>query len=108
MSPVATRRRWFHFSLRSLFVLVVIAAIPCAWVAYSLSWLRERRQILGHPGTVASFRREPAEFRSPYALWLWRESGVDVITYPPGYIHDETTRKRSRWLFPEAEMVLTR
>ena len=32
------RRRWFSFSLRSLFVLVTLAAIPVGWVAY------ERRQ----------------------------------------------------------------
>jgi hypothetical protein len=33
-----TRRRWFSYNLRSLFVLITIAAIGLGWVAY------ERRQ----------------------------------------------------------------
>jgi hypothetical protein len=102
--PTNAPRR-FRFSLRALFVLVAVAAIPCAWVSYSRHWIRERRAILGHPETIATFRREPASFHAPYSLWLWGEAGIYEITYPPGFIHDERTRRRSRWLFPEAEWV---
>ena len=42
----APRRRWFSFSLRTLFVVVTIAAIAGGWVMYQVSWIRQRRTML--------------------------------------------------------------
>jgi hypothetical protein len=36
------KRRWFQFSLRSLFVFFLICAIPCAWLGRCVE--RQRRQ----------------------------------------------------------------
>ena len=36
------RRRWYQFSLRTMFVLVSLLSIPLAWVGYSISWIRQR------------------------------------------------------------------
>ena len=49
MSDAPTTPRRIRFSLRSLFVLVVIVSIPCAWVAYSLNWIRQRHGGLRSP-----------------------------------------------------------
>jgi len=35
-----------RFSLRTLFVLVTLAGIACAWVAYQLDWIRQRKAVL--------------------------------------------------------------
>ena len=35
-------RRWFRFSLRTLFVVVTIACVFAGWIAYQLDWIRER------------------------------------------------------------------
>ena len=40
-TPVSPPRR---FGLRTLFVVVVIVSIPCAWVGYSMNWIRQRRE----------------------------------------------------------------
>lgn len=44
--PKIKRRRWFQFSLQTMFVLVMLVSIPLAWVGYSLSWIRQRHEAL--------------------------------------------------------------
>ncbi len=40
-----TRRRWFRFSLRTLFVVVTLVAVSSSWVVYQLNWIRGRREL---------------------------------------------------------------
>jgi hypothetical protein len=40
------RRRWFRWSLRTMFVVVTAAAFLCGWVVYQLNWIRQRRDYL--------------------------------------------------------------
>ena len=42
----APKRRWYQFSLRTMFVLVFVVSVPLAWVGYSLNWIKERCAIL--------------------------------------------------------------
>ena len=42
MTETKPKRRWFRFSLRTLFVLVTIIGIAAGWVTYQLNWIRER------------------------------------------------------------------
>lgn len=37
-----SRRRWFQFSLGSLFLLVVVLSVPLAWLAYERNKVRKR------------------------------------------------------------------
>jgi hypothetical protein len=37
------KRPWFQFSIRSLFVLVAIAAVPCVWMAWKMEHKRNER-----------------------------------------------------------------
>jgi len=36
------RRRWFRFSLRTLLVVVLLLAVPLAWMGVQLKWIRDR------------------------------------------------------------------
>jgi hypothetical protein len=48
--PPPNRRRWFRFSLRTLFVLFTLLSIPFCWIGYQLNWIRERQEFrLAHP-----------------------------------------------------------
>ncbi|HEY2839975.1 MAG TPA: hypothetical protein VGJ26_12545 [Pirellulales bacterium] len=60
------RRRWFRFSLRTLLFIVIVIAIPLAWIA------RERRQSSYEEQIADSFSnsgRAINEFGGAYDLW---------------------------------------
>jgi hypothetical protein len=40
MSEPKPKRRWFRFSLRTLFLVVTVA---CLWLGYQIHWIHERR-----------------------------------------------------------------
>ncbi len=42
-----TRRRWFRFSLRTMFVLVTVIAI---FVGYHVNWIRQRNELRADQG----------------------------------------------------------
>ena len=46
MTESKPKRRWFRFSLRTLFVLVLIFALPMAWLSWQLSIARYRLAML--------------------------------------------------------------
>jgi len=96
-------RRRFQFSLRTLFVLTVVVSIPLAWVGYSLSWIRQRREVLAGARVwdTSSFSSNVRR-TAPAGLWLLGETGVNDVTLLPGSSLDTKELKR---LFPEAEIV---
>jgi hypothetical protein len=46
MTDAKPKRRWFSFSLRALLVLVLIVALPMAWLSWQLSIARDRLAML--------------------------------------------------------------
>ena len=93
------RRRWFRFSLRTLFAAVTVLCVVGGWVAYQLNWIRERQafresgKIVGRWGTM----HDPD---APGTLWLFGETGesglgLEVAPGDPG-------SKRAQELFPVA------
>jgi hypothetical protein len=45
-SPPKPRRRWFRYSLRTMFVVVTILSVPLGFVAYQLNWIQNRNREL--------------------------------------------------------------
>ena len=37
------KRRWYQFSLRTLFIITTLFAIPCSWYAYEMNEAAKRR-----------------------------------------------------------------
>ncbi|MGD9721181.1 MAG: hypothetical protein AB7O59_03890 [Pirellulales bacterium] len=109
MTPTP-KRRWFRWSLRTMFVVVTVLG---GWLAYQVNWIAQRHQFLESPA-VCEFRGAVMlGGRAPGALWLLGEPGVKGMSVAivakgrPGDVDrfdwelHETVREARR-LFPEA------
>jgi hypothetical protein len=107
------RRRWYQFSLRTLFVVVTLFSIPCAYVGWQAkivaerkAWLRAYQQpggwdhwppkILALP-TIDSGGRRPT--LSGVRRWLGDEAEVVIFVHEKESTED---LKAATALFPEA------
>jgi hypothetical protein len=94
--------RWYQFSLRTLFVLVLVISIPFAWAGYSMNWIRQRRAMI-ESGCIRD-QMPPSLFASPrkapYGLWLFGEPGYRVLQCDIG---DD---RIADCLFPEAFILV--
>ena len=86
-------RRWFRFSLRTMFVLVTVV---CVWLGYQLNWIRERREVLSS-GEVAVLHRLNSEGGAPRSLWLFGERGYSILACSKNVDKEAIER-----LFPES------
>lgn len=88
MNEVPTRRRWFRFSLRTMFVVVTVVAAGMSWLEYQRDIVEERRQTIKHISSVASSTtfvlfgcaesNWMAEVRSDIP-WAWRLLGAQAV-----------------------------
>jgi hypothetical protein len=113
MTP-APKRRWLRFSLRTMFVVVTVAA---CWIGYDLNWIRQRREAVQQTRFSVD-NIDPAsgtaqEVRAPGLLWLFGEHGYAVLSYtiPPGHDWElsreqEAELQRVARLYPEAELIV--
>jgi hypothetical protein len=101
-------RRWFRFSLRTLFFVLTVLAVWCGYYAH---WTTNRRQARGwidahpmksfeahHPGVIREF---------PWQLALFGESAESLIVTQARNESSESYQRqieRLRRLFPEAEI----
>lgn len=97
----AIRRRWFAFSLRTMFVGVTLL---CCWLGYCLNWIRQRHDAIEMTDSVTlagGFR----ETETPAMLRIFGEEAVFEIyaTAPEGQV--DAFEKYLRILFPEAKNV---
>jgi len=112
------RRRWFRFSLRTLFVVVTVVG---GWLGYELNWIHQRHQFLEaqHTKRVAHrFSWDPnddyrGDRTAPGLLRFLGESGYSwVDVWVDGRHSEELTAtdleraREARRLFPEAEIGL--
>jgi hypothetical protein len=101
-------RRWFCFSLRTVFVALTLAAL-LPWLAASLYWLHERSVMLDS-GWVPLEGEAPA----PWPLWLFGAKGFARINakVPPDKVAGIREAARDgrihfQRVFPEAEVIVT-
>ena len=109
---IQRRRRWFRFSLRTLFVAVTLLAIPLGWLGYSVHWIRQRHAALAASGPAAGWTTQnmgwegfplSPERQAPGLLWLFGELGVSRIHISHGPSDKEVAHLKS--LFPEAAIL---
>jgi hypothetical protein len=104
MTTIAPSRRWFQFSLGTLFVLMTVLAI---WLAWELMFIRERQAWLRrYPLLVDSEMLRsipPRTSRIPWWRTLLSDEPVPLIAELD--IWDDNDRKYVAELFPEAEIV---
>lgn len=97
------RRRW-SFSLRTLFVVVTVVAIPLGWIGYQLNWIRQRAIFLDGPHRGPWRSYEAHGKLLPWHLALFAEmsySQIELNTAATDRDFEMTKR-----LFPEAEIVI--
>lgn len=103
MSKQLPRRRWYQFSLRTMFVLVtlfcVMVGLGVRWVQHSQEWIRQRREVLNLYGGLFHM---PGSNQAPGFLWLFGEQGVEVISCSSW---SKQNRDKVARLFPEAEVI---
>jgi hypothetical protein len=97
------KRRWFRFSLRTLFVLVTVL---CIWLGHSLTWIRQRHTVFHrhHPALRSMSRNgiRTDHANAPWSIRLLGEPGAVAILLKRGTSAAE--RERIQQLFPEAEI----
>jgi hypothetical protein len=113
------RRIWFRFSLRTLFVLVTLFGCAMGWVAYSLNWIRQRREFCARPDVEALVVADGDYSQAPAFLWLFGEKGrgiiriiIDLPVWPEAVVpadrkrtvEEQTLLDHAKNLFPEAEV----
>ena len=107
----APKRRWFAYSLRTMFVCVTVVA---CWLGYSLNWLRQRHAVIEDSKACHEYS-EPRS--APGLLWLFGEPGYEDINPryytsnwhpffgPAAAMEHRTERQRIRALFPEVDHI---
>src|ERR1051325_595722 len=118
--PTPLRRRWFSFSLRTLFAVVTIF---CIWFGWNVQRMRERHAMLDyiktHPNEILLFL--PVAQKPGYAPqafhaqrpwrklpWFWTVLGGEPVRgiAIETALYSEDDRHYIQQLFPEATVVL--
>ena len=126
MSEDPAKRRWFRFSLRTMFVVMTLATIVSFVGIHHLRWIALRREFLNarsHPGqppvTPRRFVRFPTglgpDRSAPGLLWLFGEPGQISLTVSVEFDSAGNISPRGqeqiqhiRELFPEADIMVMR
>jgi len=77
------RRRWFQFSLASLFLLVVIVAVPCGWLKAKMDRKAKERTAVAEirkvGGGVLYDWQFPEQKEPPGATWIRKLFGDEFL-----------------------------
>jgi len=108
MMRALPRRRWFQFSLRTMFVVVTVFAV---WLGWQLKIVNERQAFLlwventgGVYGpVVANSGHQDQPQIQFWRIWLG-DFGVIVIGLGKQFENDQGKAEEARQLFPEADI----
>ena len=102
-SPTPPRRRWFRYSLRTLFVVVTVF---CVWLGVQVKWIHDRHAFLRRypyfldlPAYNTQYIEITPREAVPWSLRILGEQEVDMLL---GGELSEAEQRRIRQLFPEA------
>ena len=103
MSTDKPRRRWFRYSLRTIFVLLTIVACAACWLRVQLQWIRDRQDAMHE-----CFALRYLDARAPMSLHIlgekgWAEVWIAVRKGAPYREWKQAERRISR-LFPESQV----
>ncbi len=96
------RRRWFRFSLRTLFVVVTVFAV---WLGWNARQVRQRERMLQSYG-VLFYGNAPSVNSQKKLPFLWSVLGakyIGTIQLPPDEFTNDDLR-RFQVAFPEADV----
>jgi hypothetical protein len=84
MPERSPKRRWFQFSLRTMFIVVTVFAFLTALVGYNLKWISERHRVFSDQERLEhnydyEVLASPILATAPGILWLFREQGWAVV-----------------------------
>ena len=95
------KRRWFAYSLRTLFVVVTVFGY---WLGYELNWIRERRLVFDS-GKIAlemyPTRLPDGLCQPPWPLRMFGERPIYASNMVVGPETSDAELRRLRALFPE-------
>src|SRR6266702_5950070 len=100
----AHKRRWFQFSLRTLFIVMTLFG---CWLGYQLSWIRQRHALLSPQqvygcGTVTVYQGGTS---APWSIRVFGEPGYGELIVEVDDCSDaDDTKRRVEMLFPEAKV----
>ena len=95
-------RRWFRFSLRTMFILLTLFGLAC-WVSVQVKWVRDRHQAVDRLG----FSEE--RVNAPWSIRIFGEPGyknvyVIIRRSDQPTADDQRIKREIEPLFPEAEV----
>jgi hypothetical protein len=123
--PAAPRRRWFRFSLRTLFVVVTVLGASLGWLVVQLKWIQDRHEALRWivPGYERSRAAESGSqlppmkgfavsltgSKVPWSLKIFGELGVERIEVDQEWLKPDARHSLDelKLLFPEAAVTVS-
>ncbi len=104
MTP-APKRRWFRFSLRTLFVVVTVFGV---WLGWNLHQVQERNRLMDHIAACGGHcaMGESVAFETTPVPLAWSLLGAEFVGYIELPVGSFSTKDRSHIqpLFPEAQI----
>ena len=97
IDTAAPRRRWYSFSLRTLFVLVTVLGVFLGWLAVQVKWIRDRHEVMSRPGD--RLHGYLGQTKAPWSIRIFGEQGHEWVFAP----YSEMDRMHA--LFPEAQVM---
>ena len=85
----APKRRWFAYSLRTLFVVMTVFA---CWLGYQLNWIRQRHNAKIGFGYLQIATTGPIPCHAPWPLRWFGEEGHSLLLVPNSYTKEEMDR----------------
>jgi hypothetical protein len=107
---IQSRRRWFQFGLRTMFLAVTVLAV---WLGWELKFVRERQAWVHLKQQRFTFIETESEWQGPRpasaSIPFWRrllgDEAVIVIHLRSDTVQDKAEWEQAKRLFPEAQIV---